>query len=46
MEHDLPLIATEHELPRAPDWESLMGDGVEPAMLLGAERRLEGLRIT
>ena len=44
LEHDLPLLAAQHELPRRPDWESLIGDGVQPSLALGAERRLQGER--
>ena len=44
LEHDLPLLAAQYELPRRPDWESLFGDGVQPAIVLGAERRLQGER--
>ena len=44
MDHDLPVLAAGYELPHAPDWESLIGDGVEPSLVLGAERRLEGPR--
>ena len=42
--HDLPLLALDHVWWQRPDWESLLGDGVEPAMILGAERRLNGER--
>ena len=44
LEHDLPLLAAQYELPRRPDWESLFGDGVQPGLVLGAERRLQGER--
>ncbi len=44
LDHDLPVLAAGYELPHAPDWESLIGDGVEPSLVLGAERRLEGSR--
>lgn len=41
----LPLVAlAEQELPTRPDWESLLGDGVQPALILGAERRSQGTR--
>ena len=43
-DHDLPLLAADYTLPRPPDWESLLGDGVQPALVLGAERRWQGER--
>ena len=44
-DHDLPVIATERpDPPQRPDWPSLFDDGVQPAMLLGAERRSQGAR--
>lgn len=43
-DHDLPLLAAQEQPSQRPDWESLLGDGVQPALVLGAERRLEGAR--
>ena len=43
-DHDLPLLAAQEQPVQRPDWESLFGDGLQPALLLGAERRLEGAR--
>ena len=43
-DHDLPLLALERETPARPDWESLLDDGVWPALVLGAERRSSGER--
>ena len=43
-DHDLPLLAAQEQPAQRPDWESLFGDGVLPALLLGAERRLDGAR--
>ena len=42
--HDLPVLAAEQNPPRLPRWESLMDDGVQPALILGAERRTSGPR--
>lgn len=41
---DLPLLAATFDLPKAPDWASLLDDGVHPALILGAERRTGGRR--
>ena len=43
-DHDLPLLAAECNAHRGPDWESLLEDGGQPALILGAERRLAGRR--
>ena len=42
--HDLPVLAAEHSPRVRPDWERLMENGAEPALILGAERRLQGRR--
>lgn len=43
-EHDLPILAANENLPRAPGWAALMAGGTQPGMFLGAERRLSGKR--
>ena len=43
-DHDLPLLALEHSPRVRIDWESLMDDGMQPSLVLGAERRLRGSR--
>ena len=43
-DHDLPVLAAGEELPRAPGWPALMAKGIQPAVFLGAERRLSGNR--
>ena len=44
-DHDLPVLAAERlDLPQRPDWPSLLDDGVQPALILGAERRMAGDR--
>ena len=43
-DHDLPILAVELENAPRPDWEALLGDGVQPAIFLGAERRVQGRR--
>lgn len=43
-DHDLPVLAKERN-PIAPiDWEPLLAAGVQPALVLGAERRWQGRR--
>ena len=43
-DHDLPVLALrETALPRL-DWDALMRDGVQPALLVGGERRWHGRR--
>ena len=44
IDHDLPLLAAAHELPRPTAWEPLLEAGIEPALVLGAERRWSGKR--
>jgi hypothetical protein len=39
-DHDLPVLGMELDPPHRPEWESLLDAGVQPALLLGAERRL------
>ena len=42
--HDLPVLAVmERPLSLTP-WETLLDDGVQPSLVLGAERRLVGVR--
>jgi len=43
-EHDLPLLAFEENAPVHLDWEFLLAEGVQPALILGAERRGQGGR--
>ena len=45
-DHDLPVVAAEQQAdaPQRPDWASLLDDGVQPALILGAERRSSGQR--
>jgi hypothetical protein len=38
-EHDLPVLAIEENPPVKLDWEYLLAQGVQPALILGAERR-------
>ena len=42
--HDLPVLAASANLPRAPAWDELLEAGVEPCLVLGAERRMRGPR--
>ena len=37
--HDLPILAAAEQSRYQPPWESLIDDGVQPALILGAERR-------
>lgn len=43
-DHDLPVLAIEINPRVQLHWESLMGDGIVPALILGAERRCRGVR--
>ena len=43
-DHDLPVLAIEINPRVQLQWESLMDDGVVPALILGAERRMRGPR--
>jgi len=43
-DHDLPVLAAQAMAERRVDWESLMRDGVQPALLVGGERRWHGRR--
>jgi hypothetical protein len=38
--HDLPVLGVQESARNITPWESLMDDGVQPALILGAERRL------
>ena len=38
-DHDLPVIALDMNPRVQVQWESLMNDGIVPALVLGAERR-------
>lgn len=38
-DHDLPVLAGQEMSERRFDWEALMRDGVQPALLIGGERR-------
>lgn len=42
--HDLPVLAAAEVSLYQPPWESLLDDGVQPALILGAERRSNGGR--
>ena len=42
--HDLPLLGTAEAARIVTPWESLLDDGVQPALILGAERRSGGVR--
>ncbi len=42
--HDLPVIAIDINPRVQVQWESLMADGIVPALILGAERRSRGPR--
>ncbi len=43
-DHDLPVLSLE-EYPRVHlDWDALLISGVQPALILGAERRWQGKR--
>ena len=42
--HDLPTMAVEENPAVITPWESLIDDGVQPALILGAERRTTGRR--
>ena len=42
--HDLPTMAVEENPAVITPWESLIDDGVQPALILGAERRTAGPR--
>ena len=42
--HDLPIIAFEETTAPQLDWDGLMRDGVQPALLVGGERRSHGRR--
>ncbi len=43
-DHDLPVLAAEQGDPPRLDWETLMREGVQPALLLDGERRWRGRR--
>ena len=42
--HDLPVIGVVENARHLPRWESLLDDGVQPSLILGAERRSHGGR--
>ena len=42
--HDLPVLGAIEGPRNLTPWESLMDDGVQPALILGAERRSSGVR--
>ena len=42
--HDLPVLAAQEAGKVMTPWESLLEDGVQPALILGAERRSGGGR--
>ena len=43
-DHDLPTLAAEEMPARDADWKSLLETGVQPAFLIGGERRWHGRR--
>ena len=43
-ESDLPILAMEQAPMHPLDWEALMRDEVQPALLIGGERRWHGRR--
>ena len=43
-DHDLPVLATRESPAVMLDWEPLLAAGVQPALILGAERRWQGRR--
>lgn len=43
-DHDLPVLAAQEEPAFRPEWEALLDEGVQPALILGAERRTHGKR--
>ena len=43
-DHDLPVLAAQEMSERRVDWEALMREGVQPALLIGGERRWQGRR--
>jgi hypothetical protein len=43
-DHDLPVLASEEAPTHRVDWEALMQDGVQPALLVDGERRSRGRR--
>ncbi len=43
-DHDLPVLAVEESAMSRIDWEGLMHDGVQPALLIDGERRRHGRR--
>ncbi|HXS53303.1 MAG TPA: hypothetical protein VN782_12280 [Usitatibacter sp.] len=43
-DHDLPILASEEAPAVHVDWEVLMTDGVQPALLIDGERRSRGRR--
>ena len=43
-ESDLPILAMEQAPMQTLDWEALMHDDVQPALLIGGERRWHGRR--
>ena len=42
--HDLPVLAAMERPLSITPWESLLEDGVQPSLVLGAERRSVGVR--
>jgi hypothetical protein len=43
-DHDLPLLAQDLNPTVWIDWEPLLAGGIQPALVLGAERRWQGRR--
>jgi hypothetical protein len=43
-DHDLPVLALEEARVPGVDWDELLRDGVQPALLVDGERRSRGRR--
>ena len=43
-DHDLPILALEEASTLQLDWDELIEEGVQPALLVGGERRWHGRR--
>jgi hypothetical protein len=41
---DIPVLGVSLAPRQSPDWPALLREGVQPALVLGAERRLQGRR--
>ncbi|HET7729075.1 MAG TPA: hypothetical protein VFK48_03495 [Usitatibacter sp.] len=43
-DHDLPVLGIERNPRVRLDWDSMLAAGIQPALILGAERRWQGRR--